>query len=144
MELGSLYTELILEHNRDTRNRRKIEDPTYIERGVNPSCGDDIKLQLVLEDGIIKDAAYTGSGCAISQASASMMIDLITGLTVEKALEKTEVFLGMITREIDDIDYLEDELDEATAFYNIKNMPARVKCAVLSWHTLKEALNKEK
>lgn len=144
MELGSLYTELILEHNRDTRNKRGIKNPTYVERGVNPSCGDDIKLQVVIDEGIIKDAAYTGSGCAISQASASMMIDLITGLKVEDALEKTEIFLGMITREIDDIDYLEDELDEATAFYNIKNMPARVKCAVLSWHTLKEALNQEK
>ncbi|NLC66697.1 MAG: SUF system NifU family Fe-S cluster assembly protein [Clostridium sp.] len=144
MELGSLYTELILEHNRDTRNKKVIEDPTHVERGVNPSCGDDIKLQLHVEDGIIEDAAYTGTGCAISQASASMMIDLIKGLSVEEALEKTEVFLGMITRKIDDIDYLEDELDEATAFYNIKNMPARVKCAVLSWHTLKEVLNKDK
>lgn len=144
MELGSLYTELILEHNRDTRNKKEIENSTHVERGVNPSCGDDIKLQLQVEDGIIKDAGYTGTGCAISQASASMMIDLVKGLSVEEALEKTELFLGMITRKVDDIDYLEDELDEATAFYNIKNMPARVKCAVLSWHTLKEVLNKDK
>lgn len=141
MELNSLYTQLILEHNADKRNKRTIPDFTFEERGHNPSCGDEITIQVKIEDGVIQDLAYTGSGCAISQASASMMIDLLQGKTVEEALETIEVFLGMIKREIHDMDYLEETLDEAFVLQNISNLPARVKCAVLAWHTLKEAMN---
>lgn len=141
MELNSLYTQLILEHNADKRNKRTIPDFTFEERGHNPSCGDEITVQVKIEDGIIEDLAYTGSGCAISQASASMMIDLLQGKTVEEAMETIEVFLGMIKREINDMDYLEETLDEAFVLQNISNLPARVKCAVLAWHTLKEAMN---
>lgn len=101
----------------------------------------DLTLQLNVVDGIIKDAAYTGSGCAISQASASMMIDIIKGKSVEEALRLVEIFLGMIKKEITDENELE-ELEDAMALQNISNMPARVKCAVLAWHTLKEALKK--
>lgn len=141
MELNSLYTQLILEHNADKRNKRTIPDFTFEERGHNPSCGDEITIQVKIADGVIEDLAYTGSGCAISQASASMMIDLLQGKTVEEALETIEVFLGMIKREIHDMDYLEETLDEAFVLQNISNLPARVKCAVLAWHTLKEAMN---
>lgn len=141
MELNSLYTQLILEHNADKRNKRTIPDFTFEERGHNPSCGDEITIQVKIKDGVIDDLAYTGSGCAISQASASMMIDLLQGKTVEEALETIEVFLGMIKREIHDMDYLEETLDEAFVLQNISNLPARVKCAVLAWHTLKEAMN---
>ncbi|HSP47208.1 MAG TPA: SUF system NifU family Fe-S cluster assembly protein [Clostridiaceae bacterium] len=141
MELNSLYTQLILEHNADKRNKRTIPDFTFEERGHNPSCGDEITIQVKIEDGVIEDLAYTGSGCAISQASASMMIDLLQGKTVEEAMETIEVFLGMIKREINDMDYLEETLDEAFVLQNISNLPARVKCAVLAWHTLKEAMN---
>ena len=88
------------------------------------------------------DAAYTGSGCAISQASASMMIDIIKGKSVEEAFRLVDLFLGMIKKEVTDDDELE-ELEDAIALKNISNMPARVKCAVLAWHTLKEALKKE-
>jgi len=123
MEMDQLYTELILEHNQDKRNKHELA------------------LQLNVEDGIIKDAAYTGSGCAISQASASMMIDIIKGKSVEEALRLVEVFLGMIKKEITDESELE-QLEDAMALQNISNMPARVKCAVLAWHTLKEALKK--
>ena len=143
MDLGNLYTEVILEHNKDKRNRRQIEGYTHKERGHNPSCGDDITIEAKIEDGIIKDLAYTGHGCSISQASASMMTDLLTGKTVEEAMEIIEIFLGMIKREISDIDYLEDVLDEASILQGISNLPARVKCAVLAWHTLKEAVLKE-
>lgn len=143
MDLGNLYTEVILEHNKDKRNRREIEGYTHKERGHNPSCGDDITIEAKIEDGIIKDLAYTGHGCSISQASASMMTDLLTGKTVEEAMEIIEIFLGMIKREISDIDYLEDVLDEASILQGISNLPARVKCAVLAWHTLKEAVLKE-
>ena len=138
MEMDQLYTELILEHNQDKRNKRELSEFTASEHGHNPSCGDDLTLQIDVQDGIIKDAAYTGSGCAISQASASMMIDIIK---VEEALRLVELFLGMIKKEVTDESKLED-LEDAMALQNISNMPARVKCAVLAWHTLKEALKK--
>lgn len=141
MEMDQLYTELILEHNQDKRNKHELAHFTNSEHGHNPSCGDDLTLQLNVENGIINDAAYTGSGCAISQASASMMIDIIKGKSVEEALRLVEVFLGMIKKEITNENELE-ELEDAMALQNISNMPARVKCAVLAWHTLKEALKK--
>ena len=141
METDQLYTQLILEHNQDKRNKHELAHFTNSEHCRNPSCGDDLTLQLNVEDGIIKDAAYTGSGCAISQASASMMIDIIKGKSVEEALRLVEIFLGMIKKDITDENELE-ELEDAMALQNISNMPARVKCAVLAWHTLKEALKK--
>lgn len=141
MEMDQLYTDLILEHNQDKRNKHELAEFTNSEHGHNPSCGDDLTLQIDVKDGVIKDAAYTGSGCAISQASASMMIDLIKGKTVEDALHYVDLFLGMIKKEVTDEAELE-ELEDAMALKNISNMPARVKCAVLAWHTLKEALNK--
>lgn len=141
MEMDQLYTDLILEHNQDKRNKHELAEFTNSEHGHNPSCGDDLTLQIDVKDGVIKDAAYTGSGCAISQASASMMIDLIKGKTVEEALHYVDLFLGMIKKEVTDDAELE-ELEDAMALKNISNMPARVKCAVLAWHTLKEVLNK--
>ena len=141
MEMDQLYTDLILEHNQDKRNKHELAEFTNSEHGHNPSCGDDLTLQIDVKDGVIKDAAYTGSGRAISQASASMMIDLIKGKTVEEALHYVDLFLGMIKKEVTDEAELE-ELEDAMALKNISNMPARVKCAVLAWHTLKEALNK--
>lgn len=141
MEMDQLYTDLILEHNQDKRNKHELAEFTNSEHGHNPSCGDDLTLQIDVKDGVIKEAAYTGSGCAISQASASMMIDLIKGKTVEEALHYVDLFLGMIKKEVTDDAELE-ELEDAMALKNISNMPARVKCAVLAWHTLKEALKK--
>ncbi len=139
MEMDQLYTDLILEYNQDTTNKRKIADATKSEHGHNPSCGDDLTLEVKIENNVIVDAAYTGSGCAISQASAAMMVDLIKGKTVEEALHLVDVFLGMIKKEVTDEAELE-VLEDAIALQNISNMPARVKCAVLAWHTLKEAL----
>lgn len=142
MEMDQLYTELILEHNQDKRNKRLLDIFTTSEHGHNPSCGDDLTLQIDVKDDVVVDAAYTGSGCAISQASASMMIDIIKGKSVEEAFRLVDLFLGMIKKEVTDDDELE-ELEDAIALKNISNMPARVKCAVLAWHTLKEALKKE-
>lgn len=144
MDLSNLYTEVILEHNKETKNRREIQGYTHKERGHNPSCGDDITVEAKVENGIIVDLAYNGHGCSISQASASMMTDLLTGKTVEEAMELIRIFLAMIKREIQDIDYLEDVLDEASILQGISNLPARVKCAVLAWHTLKEAIEQKK
>ena len=143
MDLGNLYTEVILEHNKETKNRREIEGYTHKERGHNPSCGDDITIEAKVVDGVIEELAYNGHGCSISQASASMMTDLLTGKTVEEAMELIRVFLGMIKREIQDMDYLEEVLDEASILQSISNLPVRVKCAVLAWHTLKEALEQK-
>ena len=139
MDLNDIYTEIIAQNSKSTKNRREIENPDVVLEGVNPSCGDDIHLALRLKDGKIEDAAFTGVGCAISQASASIMIDLVKGKTVEETKELIDLFLGMIKRDITDEDELE-ALDEAVAFQNISNMPARVKCAVLSWHTLENAI----
>ena len=141
MEMDQVYTELILEHNQDKRNKRLLDVFTASEHGHNPSCGDDLTLQVNVVDGIVKDAAYTGSGCAISQASASMMIDVITGKSLEEAFQLVDLFLGMIKKAVTDEEELE-ALEDAIALQNISNMPARVKCAVLAWHTLREALKK--
>ncbi|MBC8587413.1 Fe-S cluster assembly sulfur transfer protein SufU [Paratissierella segnis] len=141
MDLNSIYTQLIMEHNRSGHNKKELDNPDLIERGHNPSCGDDITLELKLDGNKIADASFTGQGCAISQASTSIMIDLIKGLEIEDALDLVETFIGMIKKEITDENELE-KLEDAIAFQNISNMPARVKCAVLAWHTLKEALNK--
>mgnify|MGYP001742086278 FL=1 len=140
--LGDLYTEVIGEHSRSPENKGELAAATVRERGHNPSCGDEITLELQIEDGIIKDAAFTGVGCAISQASTDIMIDLMRGKTVEEAQRLARLFTSMIKREVTDDAALE-ELDEAIALKNISNMPARVKCAVLAWHTLEDVLKKD-
>ena len=140
--LGDLYTEVIGEHSRSPENKGELAAATVRERGHNPSCGDEIKLELQIEDGIIKDAAFTGVGCAISQASTDIMIDLMRGKTVEEAQRLAQLFTSMIKREVTDDAALE-ELDEAIALKNISNMPARVKCAVLAWHTLEDVLKND-
>ncbi|OZV12074.1 SUF system NifU family Fe-S cluster assembly protein [Tissierella sp. P1] len=141
MDLNSIYTQLIMEHNKNGHNKKSLLDSDITERGHNPTCGDDISLHLKLDGNIIKDASFTGVGCAISQASTSMMIDLIKGLTIEESLNLIKTFIGMIKKEITDENELE-KLEDAIVLQNISNMPARVKCAVLAWHTLKEAISK--
>lgn len=141
MDLNTIYTQLIMEHNKSTHNKKELDNPDISERGHNPSCGDDIILELKLDGNKIIDASFKGHGCAISQASTSIMIDLVKGLEVKDALDLVEIFIGMIKKEVTDEAELE-KLEDAIAFQNISNMPARVKCAVLAWHTLKEALDK--
>lgn len=96
MDLQQLYTDLILEYNRDKTNKRKVEAPTIHEHGHNPSCGDDIDVEVKVEGGIIKDLAYTGTGCAISQASTAMMAELLQDRTVDEAIRLCKLFLAMI------------------------------------------------
>ena len=143
MDLNQIYSELIMEHNTSGRNKKHIDSPDLVLKGVNPSCGDEIELELKIKDGMVEDASFTGIGCAISQASTSMMIDLIKEKPVEEAKALAKTFLGMIKQEITDEAELE-VLEEAVALKNISNMPARVKCAVLGWHTLEDGLEKEK
>ena len=143
MNLDSIYTELIAEHSRSTVHKHHLEHPSCSLKGHNPSCGDEITLELQVKDGVVEDAAFTGVGCAISQASTDMMVDLIRGKRVEEARALARKFIGMIKGEITDEAELED-LDEALALKGVSHMPARVKCAVLAWHTLDEALKDEK
>ena len=138
--LENIYTELISEHSQSKENRRQLEHATIKERGHNPSCGDEITLELEIAEGVIKDAAFNGAGCAISQASTDMMIDLMRGKKVEEAKRLAELFIGMIQGEVTDDAELE-ELDEAISLKNISTMPARVKCATLAWHTLDNAIS---
>ena len=142
MGIESIYTELVSEHSRDPENRHDLPGATCSLKGHNPSCGDEITLLLKIEDGIVKDAAFTGVGCAISQASTDMMIDLIKGKTTQEAKKLAEKFIAMIKGEITDDSELED-LDEALSLKGVSHMPARVKCAVLAWHTLDDALTDE-
>ena len=139
--LNLIYSEIIMEHNQSGHNKRHIDHADCTERGHNPSCGDDISLSIKFNGDIIEDAAFEGSGCAISQASTSMMIDLIKGKSKEKALEYVGTFIGMIKKEVTDEAELE-KLEDAISLQNISTMPARVKCAVLAWHTLNEAIRK--
>lgn len=141
MELKQLYTDLILEYNKDKTNKRKISSPTVHEHGHNPSCGDDIDIEAKVENGIITDLAYTGTGCAISQASTAMMAELLQGRTVEEGLRHCRLFLDMIRGKVTDDSQLE-ELEAAITLKDISQMPVRVKCATLGWHTLEMALEK--
>ena len=141
MELKQLYTDLILEYNKDKTNKRKISSPTVHEHGHNPSCGDDIDIEAKVENGVITDLAYTGTGCAISQASTAMMAELLQGRTVEEGLRLCRLFLDMSRVKVPDDSQLE-ELEAAITLKDISQMPVRVKCATLGWHTLEMALEK--
>ncbi len=141
MILDDIYTELIAEHSRNPEHRHHLENPTLTERGHNPSCGDEISLELKISDGKISDASFTGAGCAISQASTDMMIDLLKGKSVEDAKKLTKIFLSMIKGEEIDENEIE-KLEDAVSLKNISNMPARVKCATLAWHTFNTAIQK--
>ncbi|WZL80124.1 SUF system NifU family Fe-S cluster assembly protein [Vallitaleaceae bacterium 9-2] len=140
MSLDMIYNDLIIEHSRNTSNRGPLPKKTHLEHGHNPNCGDDIELELNIDNGIIKEAAFVGSGCAISMASTSMMIDLIKGNTIEEAKKKVDAFLELIKNEKTQ-EEVEQLLEDATLLSNIQHMPARVKCAVLAWHTLKNVID---
>ncbi|WP_312047711.1 Fe-S cluster assembly sulfur transfer protein SufU [Anaerotignum sp.] len=141
MDLSEIYTEVIAEHSVSTKNKREMEKPDFVMEGVNPSCGDELAIAVKFSGTTIEDIAFTGSGCAISQASASIMADLLRGKSLEEAQSLTTLFLSMIKREITEDASLE-ALEEAVALKNISNMPARVKCAVLAWHTVQEVIEK--
>ena len=139
-----LYTDALMEHVQHPDYKYELEGATHSHEGVNPSCGDDLVLQVRLgADGRIEEAAYTGHGCAVSQASADMMSDVVVGKTPEEAIELAKLFGAMIRGEQDDEELLEAQLDEAACLQPISHMPARVKCAELAWRTLEEMLGDE-
>lgn len=131
---NSFYREIINDHNLRPMHKKEIEGANTEKRGVNPSCGDDITLKLRVKDGVIEDGGFTGDGCAISQASADIMLDMIIGKTEQEAERLSEIFRRMITGKVSDAEI--GELEEAGALIDVSHMPARVKCAVLGWHTL--------
>ncbi len=136
---NSFYREIINDHNLRPSHKRPLADADLELRGVNPSCGDDITLRLKVSDGIITDGAYTGDGCAISQASADIMLDLIIGKDVGTARRLYDLFSRMITGSVTEEEL--DELEEAGALIDVSHMPARVKCAVLGWRTMNMLLD---
>lgn len=139
--IEDIYNDLIMEHSMNSYNKKKLESCDFCEKGHNPNCGDEIELQVKLDGDKIADMAFTGHGCAISQSSTSIMIDVLKGKTIEEAKKIIETFINMIKREPQSEEDIQ-KLDEAIAFKNIANMPARVKCALLAWHTLEDLLNK--
>ena len=140
-DLNDVYNELIMEHSMNSYNKKKLENADYSEIGHNPNCGDEITLELKLNGNIIEDMAFSGHGCAISQASTSIMIDTLKGKTIDEAKEIIKTFKKKKKRETTDEEQLK-KLEDAIAFRNVSNMPARVKCALLAWHTIEDMLNK--
>ena len=138
MENRSFYNEILTEHNIHPEFKHDLPDADIVLEGVNPSCGDDIWLKLKLDGDKIVDGAFVGDGCAISQASADIMLGMIIGRTKDEALKMGDIFMRMIKGEATDEEI--DSLEEASALKDISHMPARVKCAVLAWRTLKEAV----
>ena len=141
-DLRELYQEVILDHNRKPRNFRRLEAPTCSLDGHNPLCGDRISLDVKLEDGVIKDIGFAGSGCAISKASASLMTESVKGKRTGEAEALFEAVHQMLLRghggEFDP-----DRVGDLEVLAGVADYPTRIKCAMLSWHTLNGALHGE-
>ncbi len=133
-----LYKEIIIEHSQNPSHRHDVEGANIQESGVNRSCGDEVELELLVQDGVIKDIGVKGRGCSISTASASMMADAVDGMTIEQAEHLVEKFKGMLLED-QEVEFPED-LEELEALQGVKKYPVRVKCATLSWNTLEQAL----
>ncbi len=139
-DLRELYQEVILDHNRRPRNFQKLDGANRAAEGYNPLCGDQITIYLRLEDGVVRDVSFQGSGCAISKASASMMTASVKGKTAAEAAALFGAFHTMVTADPGPaFDPL--ELGKLAAFSGVHEFPIRVKCATLPWHTLKAALD---
>lgn len=147
MDLERIYQQTILEYSRRKELNHEMDNPTYVERGHNPNCGDDLTLELKVENNVIVDAAFIGSGCAISTASMAMLIDLIKGKTLEEAKEKVDIFFKMMSIDENKEKLTKEEmkkLGDAVLLEYVAKIPARVKCATLSWHSLKVIVENKK
>lgn len=144
--LGMLYQEIILDHNQHPRNYHELDEYNHEIELLNPSCGDTLQLQMQVEDGVVSDIGFQGSGCSISQASASMMTDVLKGSSIEEAQEKIKLFNNMIggpaevQGEVTD-KLLQDELKEASLLEGVKKFPARYNCAMLGWRAAQAAID---
>ena len=139
-DLEELYQQTVLDHNRRPRNFRRLPDATSSVEGDNPLCGDHFYLDIKLENDVIKDIGFEGSGCAISKASASMMTDDVKGKTKEEAERLFDLFHDVVAGDLDPMVAME-KLGKVGILSGVREFPARVKCATLAWHTLRAALN---
>jgi nitrogen fixation NifU-like protein len=137
-ELQDLYQEVIIDHNDHPCNFRIIDDATSYAEGYNPMCGDRLMVYLKLKDGIIEDIAFTGAGCAISKASASIMTSELMGMTVVKALELFQAVHNMLTQQSHDVDF--ETLGKIAVLSGVSKFPMRIKCASLAWHAMRSAI----
>lgn len=136
MQLDDLYRRVIMDHYKNPRNRGKFEDDAVTIDLNNPTCGDRISLQLKVEDGIVKDAKYSGEGCSISMSSASMMTDAVKGKTLEEALELASKFSSLMRGE--DVEF--EDYEDIEALSGVNKFPARIKCATLAWNALRKGI----
>ena len=141
-DLNDIYTELVIEHSANSPYKHDLDSANCSLHGHNPNCGDDITLKLEFKDDKIADASFVGQGCAISQSSTSIMLETLIGKTVDEAKTIIDIFVKMIERQ--PITQAERNLlGDSVVFENICNMPARVKCALLSWRTLQKKLEEK-
>ncbi|AIQ17018.1 MULTISPECIES: Fe-S cluster assembly sulfur transfer protein SufU [Paenibacillus] len=139
MNLDDLYRRVIMDHYKNPRNRGSFADDAVKIELNNPTCGDRITLQLKVEDGIVKDARYSGEGCSISMSSASMMTEAVKGQTIEHALELADKFSSLMKGETVDFGDYED----IEALSGVNKFPARIKCATLAWNALRKGIDVE-
>src|SRR5581483_8039792 len=135
--IDDLYQETILDHSKRPRNHRDMVDANRRAEGYNPLCGDKLKLYLKVENDIVQDASFEGSGCAISTASASLMTESLKGKSRQEALKLLDKFHDLLTTDV----AAAKDLGKLVVFCGVRDYPARVKCATLAWHTLKTALS---
>lgn len=138
-DLRELYQTMILDHNKNPRNFRSLEDATGQADGHNPLCGDQLTVYIRVDDGLVEDVAFEGSGCAISKASASLMTEFAKGRSVDEVQRTFEQFHHLLTAPVnEEIDTA--ELGKLAVFSGVREFPMRVKCATLAWHTLNSAI----
>lgn len=141
MDINKLYQQTILEYSNRKDLKKEIDNPTDIQRGHNPSCGDDLTLVVRIKNELIEDASFIGSGCAISSASSAMLVELIKGKSLNETKKLVDIFFKMMHgEELSNLE--EDMLEEAKLLEITKDMPARIKCSTLSWHSLKIIIDK--
>ncbi len=137
-ELQELYQQVIIDHNHNPRNFHEIENASHSSKGHNPLCGDKIDIYLTIKDDVIAEVSFTGSGCAISKASSSLMTEALVGKTIAEAEELFNIVHDMVTNGNADV----DAVGKLAVLSGVHKFPARVKCAILPWHTMKNALEK--
>jgi len=141
-ELSELYQQVILDHNKKPRNFQKLAGANRVSEGFNPLCGDQLTVYMLMEEGLVRDLSFVGTGCAISKAAASMMTQAVKGRTREEAQVLFEEFHRMVTGELD-VEAEPNQLGRLKIFAGVRDYPARVKCASLPWHTMHAALEGE-
>ncbi|RLC55759.1 MAG: SUF system NifU family Fe-S cluster assembly protein [Chloroflexi bacterium] len=136
-ELDELYRDIIIDHYRHPRHKGHLSAPSACHEGVNPLCGDEVTVEVALDGGAVGEIAYSGSGCSISQSSASMMTEAVAGKSVAETRSLIADFTAMM-RGDEGVDA--EALGDLEAMSGVRKFPVRIKCATLAWHTLAEAL----